>query len=91
MTPKPRRDVVPPAPKTADDYRRLNAVAGQQVVIETPGNVVTDVDGIPLSVGPTVKETAMFAPPPVTRAELARVGLQPGDVPRLPLTEEKTQ
>ena len=56
--------------------------------VTLPGEVIEDVDGIPLSVGPTRSYEGSIGAPVVTLALLHRLGLTVADVPNLPVLGE---
>ncbi|HPY26002.1 MAG TPA: hypothetical protein PLK19_16965 [Mycobacterium sp.] len=85
--PPPPPDIVPRAGIDADTLRQLDAAQGQQVQIHIPGEVVVDVDGIPIAVEPPTTTTGSLAGVIVTRAELAATGLTEQEVSRVRIVD----
>lgn len=79
----PPEDVVPRRGPDADTLRLLDAAHGQQVQIVIPGEVVVDVDGIPIAVEPPTTTTGSLAGATINRAELAATGLTEQEVPNV--------
>lgn len=84
---QPPDDVVPTTKATPDEmrqhYLRMNEIAGTWVEITIPGEVILDVDGMPIGVEPSRVENAYHGGAGVTRYQLEDVGLKPEDVPKL--------
>ena len=77
------RDVVPGSGMTRQDYLAQNAAAGTWAEVVISGAPVCDPDGTPIGMTEPTKQTVYRGPTVVTRAELAKVGLTPADVPNL--------
>lgn len=77
------RDVIGPHALTLETLRALDSMAGSEVTVTEPGEVITDVDGIPIAVGPNLAVPATFTGAVFTRAELDRLGGKPEDFPNI--------
>lgn len=77
------RDVVPGSGLTREDILAMDEAIGTRVNVQTPGEVLCDVDGIPTAVEPTRHRTASLAGVVLTSRDLQRVGLTPEDVPNI--------
>ena len=86
---KPPKDVVPPAPLTREQLLRVNDAVGTAVHVSEPGEVLTDTDGVPIGVGPTVTSSATLGSWPVYRDQLDAAGLTPDDVPNLTIIDRE--
>lgn len=76
-------DVVPKAGITADTLLRLNSAIGQQISHQEPGEIMTDLDGVPIAAeDPTITE-ATLGGAVVTAAEVKAAGLTPDDIPNI--------
>lgn len=76
-------DVVRGAGPARADYLKWNAAVGTTTAVTQPGEPMLDVDGIPHAMPEPTVAAVTFGGVAVTVAELARVGLTPGDVPNL--------
>jgi hypothetical protein len=76
-------DLIPAKGLTLAALSALNVMAGKAVTVTEPGDVVLDVDGFPIGVGPTTTSTATLAAPTISRAELDQLGGNPDDFPNL--------
>lgn len=83
------KDVVPSTPPTREDVLRWNDTVGTVVNVSQPGDIPTDPDGIPLGVGPTSTTRDTIGLIPITRDQLAAVGLTEDDVPNLTIINRK--
>jgi hypothetical protein len=79
----PPRDIVPGSGPTREDYLRWNDMADTIVEVTVPGEVICDADGIPNGMTPATTQTVYAAAVVVSTVDLAKVGLTPGDVPKL--------
>lgn len=85
-------DVIPRRPgPSRDAILAMNAAMGAPVDLEHPGEVMVDLDGIPVAVEPSRRERAVFAGATLTRADLDRVGLVPADVPNIRTIDTETE
>ena len=79
-------DIVPPTPMTREERREhllfMNRIADTYAEITLPGEVILDVDGMPVGVGPARTEW-VHRSACVTTADLERAGLTADDVPKL--------
>lgn len=76
-------DVVPKAGITAETLLQLNAAIGQQISHQEPGEIMTDLNGLPSAVeDPTITE-ATLGGAVVTAAEVKAAGLTPDDIPNI--------
>lgn len=77
----------PPAAPTREAVLRMNAEAGMadhgHGLLEVPGELVLDVDGVPLEVGLSVHVPMTTTEPSIATATLLRLGLTAADVPNL--------
>lgn len=69
------RDIVRGPGLTYADLQARDLAAGGWADGETPGEVTTDVDGIPTGVAPTIKSRTHVGPTFITRAEADRLGV----------------
>lgn len=77
------RDVVPSEGLTLDDIRRADQLMNTQVTGTIPGEVVTDVDGVPIGVGPSQTVTSEFGGMVISQADVDRLGINPDDHPSI--------
>lgn len=87
----PPRDIVPGPGLTRDDVLRMNAMTGKPVTATYPGDVITDVDGIPIGVQPSRTEEITFGGVALTRRQLADLDLTPEDVPNVHVLPDPTE
>ncbi|MDQ1247532.1 MAG: hypothetical protein QG597_1902 [Actinomycetota bacterium] len=85
--PPPPPDIVARRGIDADTLRLLDAAQGQQVQIHIPGEVVVDVDGIPIAVEPSTVTAGSLAGFTISRAELAATGLTEKEVPSVRIAD----
>ena len=85
---KPPKDVVPAAPLTREQILHLNQMIGTAVNVSEPGEILTDTDGVPIGVGPTVTSSATLGSWTVTQADLDAAGLT-ADAPRLTIIDRE--
>lgn len=87
---RPPRDVVPPGPgPSRETLLAMNDAVGTVVEQVIPGEVLVDLDGVPVAVEPSRTETSVFGGATVTRADLDRAGLTEADVPCLTVYRPK--
>ncbi|MGD7707250.1 hypothetical protein [Microlunatus sp. Y2014] len=61
----------------------MNAAAGKPVEYSVPGELLEDVDGQPLGVGPTEVGTAILGRPIISQAEADRLGVTQEEFPNV--------
>lgn len=86
----PARDVVPGGGLTVEALRRMNDAAGTVVELTIPGEVVTDVDGLPIAVAPPRVERAELGGAVITQAEADRLGIDPADFQNIHITPDRS-
>ncbi|WML63204.1 hypothetical protein [Rhodococcus sp. AH-ZY2] len=77
------RDVVPGSGLTREDVLRMDAMTGRAVTATYPGQVLTDLDGVPIGVEPSRTEQITFGGVALTLRQLAELDLTPEDVPNV--------
>jgi hypothetical protein len=82
------RDVIPTG-MTADALRQLNTIVGKNITVQEPGEIIEDVNGVPIGVTESTTMTAMLGEPVVTAAEVQAAGLTPEDLPNLNIVEKE--
>ena len=76
---------------TREALLRMNDAVDQFVTVSTSGELLEDVDGRPLGVGPTRVENGIFGGVTVTRADLDRLGLTAEEVPNVRVIDAPNQ
>jgi hypothetical protein len=76
-------DVVRPRGLTVEALHRMNASADADAVVTVSGEILTDPDGVPVGVGPSVKTTAVCSGITVSRRELDRLGVTEDQFPNI--------
>lgn len=80
---RPPSDLVPSKGMTVETLRTLDQAVGQPVRVTEPGELVEDVDGMPLVVGPSDTTTETMASPLIHIDAFRRLGADPADFPNL--------
>lgn len=80
-------DIVPRAGLDRETILKLNTIALQHATYHVPGELLEDVDGLPLGVGPSTTEPVTIARPVITRTELENAGLTEEEIPNIRIRE----
>lgn len=90
-TQRPPRDVVPHREPTPEEKRehllQMNAATDTWREVTRPGEVVCDIDGVPIGIEAPEVETVYCGGAAVTLNDLDRAGLTSADVPKLTVIE----
>ena len=82
LPPRAPRDVTSTG-LTIEGLRRLNDLAGTVVEVAEPGEMLIDVDGDPLAIGPSVTTRETLAAPVVGTEVFRALGADPADYPNI--------
>lgn len=77
------RDVVPPSGLTREALRRMNDATGKPCTGTIPGEVICDVDGRPIGVGPSREVTSIFGGVVISKADAVRLNVTPDEFPNV--------
>lgn len=84
------KDIVPVGELTIETVRLLDEYAGRTVQVVTPGEILTDPDGIPIGVGPMTRDTVTLAGAVITQREADRLGIDPSEFPNITIVPLST-
>ena len=85
------RDIVPGEGLTIEALRRQNDMTGKVVPITIPGEVILDVDGMPIGVEPSTTTRGYFGGTVITQADVDRLGIDPDDFPNIKIMDWPTR
>ncbi|OYO07886.1 hypothetical protein CGZ94_20675 [Enemella evansiae] len=86
----PPADVVPGAGLTRDDLHQMNAATGTVTTGKTPGEVIFDVDGLPLAVTESQTVRTYFGGVVITQSDANRLGFTPEEFPNIRVMPDPT-
>jgi len=84
------RDIVPGSGLTREDLRRMNDATGKPCTGTIPGQVICDVDGVPIGVEPSREVASIFGGVVITRADAERLNVTPDEFPNVRILPERS-